>query len=74
MVCSWRQSWAQGYFNIGLALHHQARPDAAIRAYSLALLYSNGDALVRESALRIWPKICCWLVCTMRVGTAMKTA
>ena len=39
-----------GYFNIGLALHHQARPNAAIRAYRLALQYSNGDALVTNSA------------------------
>ncbi len=39
-----------GYFNIGLALHHQARPEAAIRAYRLALRYSNSDALVTTSA------------------------
>lgn len=39
-----------GYFNIGLALHQQARPTAAIRAYRLALKYSKGDALVTHSA------------------------
>ena len=41
-----------GYFNLGLALHQQARPTAAIRAYRLALRYANGDDLVRESAKR----------------------
>ena len=39
-----------GYFNIGLALHQQARPAAAIRAYRLALHYGRGDALVTLSA------------------------
>lgn len=39
-----------GYFNIGLALHHQGRPSAAIRAYRLALRYGKGDALVTHSA------------------------
>ena len=45
-----------GYFNYGLALHHQARPAAAIRAYRLALLYSNGDPLVTSQPKPIWPR------------------
>ena len=40
-----------GYFNLGLSLHQQARPAAAIRAYRLALTYSKGDHLVKQSAL-----------------------
>ena len=39
-----------GYFNIGLALHHQGRPSAAIRAYRLALQYGVSNALVTKSA------------------------
>ena len=39
-----------GYFNLGLALHQQARPDAAIRAYRLALRYGDGDGLITQSA------------------------
>ena len=41
-----------GYFNLGLALHQQARPTAAIRAYRMALHFSDGDPLVRHSAQR----------------------
>ena len=38
------------YFNMGLSLHQQARPTAAIRAYRQALRYSEGDDLVTQSA------------------------
>ena len=41
-----------GYFNLGLALHQQARAAAAIRAYQLALRYGDGDPLVTQSARR----------------------
>lgn len=41
-----------GYFNLGLALHQQARPAAAIRAYRLALVYGTGDPVVTRSAQR----------------------
>lgn len=41
-----------GYFNLGLALHQQARPAAAIRAYRLALVYGHRDSLVTRSAQR----------------------
>lgn len=43
---------AAGYFNLGLALHQQARLKPAIRAYRLALHYGQGDQLVKQSAQR----------------------
>ncbi len=41
-----------GYFNLGLALHQQARPAAAIRAYRMALRYGESNELVKRSAQR----------------------